>query len=158
MIRLFNRTFIYFFTALVAGFLISHGLLQFLDAIELPDLGLLGNNLLYGAILEEALKFLVVYALYSWSRQPAVALLVGLSYGVSERMLYWFASGTLVLHDALALCMHAVAGFASMYFLKKHKVTTQRRDLLFALLAQMVVHGVYNLLIWLWYMMALQGL
>ena len=130
---------------------------KLLYASELPDFGLLTRVLVYGAILEELLKFGLVYALYKRSSRTLVAALVGFGYGVGERLLYWSASGMFIPHDLGALCMHTCAGLSSFYFLNKYKVTSNRRDLVFALLAPIAVHGVYNIIVWLWYWWVLLG-
>jgi len=137
--------------AFIVGIVLVYALLTVEYATDLPDFGLLGSNLVYGAILEEVLKFVAVYGLYRWSQLPAAALFVGLGFGLGERLLYLTASGVFTAYDMLALGMHLCAGASSMYFLSRHKTTSLRRDLVLALVAPMTIHGFYNLMIWGWY-------
>lgn len=137
--------------ALIAGYLGLQLMVYILYAVDQPDLGLWGGVMVYGAIFEEFLKFAIAFGIYRLCRLPMVAVSVGLGYGFGERLLYWTASGTIIAHDFAALGMHVAAGVSSAVFLSKYKITSSRRDLALALIAPILVHGVYNTLLWVWY-------
>ena len=139
------------FGALVAGYVGLQVMVNILYAVNQPDLGLWGGAMVYGALFEELLKFTIVLGIYRLCRLPIVAVLVGIGYGFGERLLYWTASGIIIPHDFAALGMHIGAGLSSAYFLSKYKIMSSRRDLVLALLAPMMVHGIYNTSMWVWY-------
>jgi hypothetical protein len=144
--------------AVLSGVMLVYCLLGVLYSIEQPDLGLLGGVLVFGALLEELLKFGVAYVLYRLSHFPFVATFLGFGFGVGERLLYWIASGTLITLDYMTAGMHTVAGLSSAYFLSKYQITSRRRDLILALVAPISVHGAYNIILWSWYQMVLVSL
>lgn len=144
--------------AFIAGYLGLQLMGSILYAVGQPDIGLWGGVMVYGAIFEELLKFVIALGIYRLCRLPAVAVMVGLGYGFGERLLYWTASGTLIPHDFAALGMHVAAGLSSAYFLSKYKITSSRRDLALALIAPILVHGAYNTALWVWYQWLLMGL
>lgn len=139
--------------ALFVGYLGLLLMVNILYAVDQPDLGLWGGGMVYGALFEELLKFAIALGLYRLWKLPAVAVLVGLGYGFGERLLYWTASGTIIAHDFAALGMHVSAGLSSAYFLSKYKITSARRDLALAVIVAILVHGVYNTVLWVWYLL-----
>jgi hypothetical protein len=152
------RKILFAVIALMCGWALVYGYLNVLYSFEQPDLGLLGSVLVYGALIDELLKFGLSYSLYRLSLLPRVAIFVGLGYGLGERSLYWISSGTLITLDYMTAGMHTVAGLSSAYFLNKYQITSRRRDLVRALIAPIVVHGTYNALLWIWYQCVLVGM
>lgn len=158
MIKLKVIKYLVLLGAIVSGVALCYVLLELLRIVEQPDFGLLANVMIYGAVLEEVLKFTVSLALFYKFRIYTIPLFVGFGFGLAERILYWSASGTLVMQDLGAIGMHTLAGIGMAYFFKKFLNSKQPKELLYALGTAILIHVIYNILIWIWYITALQQL
>jgi len=139
----------------VASFVLGAILLYLFDLfvvyIGLPDIDiLLVSVLTYGAVLEELLKFLVSYLIIrKFGFSPLTASFVGLGFGFSEQLIHVAYGDKALIHTML---MHYASGLASSYYFYKARAVEYKQFVWKALLAPVVVHGIYNIGIWVWLM------
>lgn len=117
----------------------------------LPDIP--GRFFVYGALLEETIKFLLALGLIRLlGVRPLNTALVGLGFGVGEQIShFWYPYGDASL---ITPWMHVTTALAMGWFLQKaylaEKGSRQRTKLIvYAFLAGLTVHALYNLALWL---------
>jgi len=109
--------------------------------VGLPEIkSLLISVIIYGAFLEEILKFLVVLLLIKKYKLPVYSvILVGLTFGIGEQIIHIYNGNSILL---ASFFMHLGSGVASWWYFSKKQIRN-------ALIAPVVVHGVYNIGVWL---------
>ena len=135
----------------VLGVIVFYLLKILVVHISLPDIEvLLLRVLMYGAVIEEVLKFSVAYFLIrKLGFSPLTASFIGLGFGMSEQFLHIEYGDKALIHTML---MHYVSGLASSFYFYKARTFEYKKCIWKALLAPIGVHGIFNIGIWIWLM------
>lgn len=142
--NLFTQIVLPFSVGLAAMAVFSVLITQF----GLPDIP--GQFFIFGALLEETIKFFLALGLiWLWVR-PLNTALMGLGFGVGEQIShFWYPWGDASL---ITPWMHVTAALAVGWFLQKafsREAGNQRTKLIiYAFLAGLTVHTLYNFVLW----------
>lgn len=106
----------------------------------------------YGALLEELLKFGLALLLLRFGIKPLTIAFIGAGYGLGEQLGHFlFPTGYAGL---IVPWMHIIAGIVMALLLKRAVEKNRFRDYLIAFLGPLAIHGIYNwilsILLW-WY-------
>lgn len=108
----------------------------------LPDI--LASFFIYGALIEEITKFIIILYLIKKNRIDFVGIvLFYLGYGIGEQASHlWLANGEIGL---IAPIMHITTGLVVAHFIYPIvKTTNKTKRYAYALMGAIVVHGIYN--------------
>ncbi|MCA9356807.1 hypothetical protein H6784_04875 [Candidatus Nomurabacteria bacterium] len=138
------------FTLFVSGIVLMFLHFEVLLRFEFPDVP--WRLFVYGALLEESLKFVFALITLRLGAIPLTIAFIGLGYGFGEQLThFWFPNGTASL---ITPWMHAIAGVAMAVMFDRAVRLKSKRYYAFALIIPLLIHAFYNqflaILLW-WY-------
>lgn len=125
----------------LAGFLTVFTLIAFFFVFRTPDT--FYSFFLYGAVLEELLKFAVALIALRFGVKPLTTAFIGAGFGLGEQLILFRLYDSAVI-GLIAPWMHIATGIVMAVLLKRAVERKAYQGYALAFLGPLAVHGIYN--------------
>lgn len=125
----------------LAGFLTVFCLIAFFFVFRTPDT--FYSFFLYGAVLEELLKFAVALIALIFGVKPLTTAFIGTGFGLGEQLILFRLYDSAVI-GLIAPWMHIATGIVMAVLLKRAVERKTYQSYALAFLGPLAVHGIYN--------------
>lgn len=125
----------------LAGFLTVFTLIAFFFVFRTPDT--FYSFFLYGAVLEELLKFAVALIALRFGVKPLTTAFIGAGFGLGEQLILFRLYDSAVM-GLIAPWMHIATGIVMAMLLMRAVEKKTYQSYVLAFLGPLAVHGIYN--------------
>lgn len=138
------QRYLHAFLLYLAGFLLAFFLIAFFFVFRTTDT--FYSFFLYGAVLEELLKFAVALIALRFGVKPLTIAFIGAGFGLGEQLIL-FRIFEFAEMGLIAPWMHIATGVVMAVLLKRTVEKKTFFSYFSALIIPLLIHGLYNLLL-----------